>query len=177
MVPRARLGGDVHRPRHPQAPGPGQGLGRGGAGRGDVGAGRKVCDGAVLAASGGAAGNERTLLPALVPLAPASTLLGRIPGAVGELLGAHQVGPGFVDAEVAAMAEGRFAKTSNRSVVGSMTDFAFLADVHRAHGGAEDLVALAVRLSVTPCGPLDRRHGSPDRALQALIAEHGRSEG
>jgi hypothetical protein len=44
--------------------------------------------------------------------------------------------------------------TANRSVVGVMNEFARLAEIHRADEPAVDLVALAVRLSRTPCGPL-----------------------
>ena len=76
--------------------------------------------------------NEPTLLPLLMPLAPARTLLARIPGAVAELLAAHRLPAPFIDAERAAMAEVRLAPTANRSVVGVLNEFTFLADVHRA---------------------------------------------
>jgi len=68
------------------------------------------------------------------------------------------------------MAEGRYAKTANRSVVGIMNEFRHLAEVHRAHRGLDDLVALALELSETPCGPLYERHVSPDRELDVLVA-------
>jgi len=67
------------------------------------------------------------------------------------------------------MIEGRYAKTANRSVVGIMNEFTFLAEVHRANRDVNDLVALAVRLSRTPCSPLYKRHTSPDRELTALV--------
>jgi hypothetical protein len=51
-----------------------------------------------------------------------------------------------------------------------MNEFRYLAEVYRDHRGVDDLVALAVALSGTPCGPLYKRHVSPDRELDALVA-------
>lgn len=112
--------------------------------------------------------NERTLLPFLMPLAPASTVLERFPAALADLLLAHRVDAGFVADEVAAMAERQLAKTANRSVVGSMNEFGFLAEDHA--DDTPDLVALSLRLAQTPCGPLYSRHVSPDRELAALVS-------
>ncbi len=77
----------------------------------------------------------------------------------------------FVLQEVAAMSESTYAKTANRSTVGMLNEFGFLADVHRAHGDADDLVALSVRLAGTPCGPLYKSHSFPDRELAAVVAQ------
>lgn len=122
--------------------------------------------------------NERTLFPVLMPLAPATTLMARFPDALQQILQVRGVAADFVESEVAAMAEGRFAKTESRSVIGSMNEFRYLAEVHRAHRGIDDLVVLALDLSRTPCSPLYKRHGTPRRELDALIAawsESGRS--
>lgn len=115
--------------------------------------------------------NERSLLPVFMALAPAATLLDRFPEQFGMVLEGLGVPTGFVVEEVAAMAAGSYAKTANRSVIGSMNDFAFLAGVHRAHGDTENLVALAVRLAGTPCGPLRKGHGYPDREVEALVVD------
>jgi hypothetical protein len=123
--------------------------------------------------------NEPTLLPLLMPLAPTRTLLARIPGAVTELLAAHRLPAPFIDAERAAMAEVRLAPTANRSVVGVLNEFAFLADVHRAdlrrsgldRADADGLLELSRQLAATPLGPLYKRHVSPDRELAAFVAE------
>ena len=112
--------------------------------------------------------NETTLLPAVLPLAPAKTLLHRLPDALAELLTAHGVPAALVEAERAEAIEHRVAPTSNRSVVGVMNEFAFLANVDRSD--REDLLRLALRLSRTPCGPLYQRHISPDRELAAAVA-------
>jgi hypothetical protein len=114
--------------------------------------------------------NEHTLLPVFMPLAPASTLIRRFPSALAATLHAHGIDSRFVDAEVAAMADHRLAKTANRSVVGLMTDFCYLAETRRAGRGIDDLVSLSLSLARTPCSPLAKRHGFPDRELHALVA-------
>lgn len=113
--------------------------------------------------------NERTLLPVLMPLAPAATLAERFPEALQRVLEALGVVPAFTEVEIYAMADARYAKTANRSVVGIMNEFKHLADAYRDHRGLDDLVMLAVELSGTPCGPLYSRHVSPDRELDALV--------
>ncbi len=113
--------------------------------------------------------NERTLLPVLMPLAPAATLMVRFPESLRQILWAQGSPAVFIEFESAAMIEGRYAKTANRSVVGIMNEFSFLAEVHRADRGINDLNALAIKLSRTPCSPLYKRHTSPDRELTALV--------
>lgn len=113
--------------------------------------------------------NETTLLPVLMPLAPAATVCERFPGALAIVLGAHGVNDPFIAHEVATMTEHRLAKTKNRSVVGSMNEFAHLGDVYWASDGAEDLVSLSRWLAQTPCGPLYDRNVSPDRELRAFV--------
>jgi hypothetical protein len=114
--------------------------------------------------------NEATLLPLLTPLAPARTLLERMPGAVAALLAAHQLPAPVVEEERAAMTEIRLAPTASRSVLGVQNEFAYLADVHRADN--HELYELSLQLAATPLGPLYRRHISPNRELAALVAEH-----
>jgi hypothetical protein len=113
--------------------------------------------------------NERTLLPMLTPLAPAATLLDRFPRALAEVLHAHRLADAFVRSEIAALVDGSYARTENRSVVGIMNEFSYLARVHR-DDYADDLLALSVVLSRTPCSPLYKRHVSPDRELAAFGA-------
>lgn len=112
--------------------------------------------------------NERTLLPLVMPLAPARTLLTRFPDALAELLSAHRVPAPLIDSEDAEARDHRLAPTANRSLVGVMNEFAFLADLDG--GGQPDLMRVSMRLATTPCGPLFQRHISPDRELAALIA-------
>lgn len=111
--------------------------------------------------------NELTLLPLVMPLAPAKALLTRFPDALAELLSAHRVSAPLIEAEHAEALDHRVAPTTNRSLVGVMNEFAFLADLHRSE--QPDPMRLSVRLATTPCGPLFQRHISPDRELAALI--------
>jgi hypothetical protein len=116
--------------------------------------------------------NERTLLPVLMPLAPAATLLDRLPDHVATVLEAHRAPETLITAETEHMRHGRVAPTANRSVVGSMDEFAYLADIYRTDCPADpDLLELSLRLSTVPCGPLYSRHVSPDRELAALLRD------
>jgi len=74
--------------------------------------------------------NEQTLYPVLMPLAPAATLMGRFPGALRPTLGAHGVAEEFIEAETAEMMDGRYMKTANRSVLGIMNEFSYLAEAY-----------------------------------------------
>ncbi len=116
--------------------------------------------------------NERTLLPVLMPLAPASTMPARAADHVGEILAAHGVADATVKAELDEMRQWQVAPTANRSVVGVMNEFTFLADTFR-DSLTPNLVDLSVRLAGTPCSPLYKRHGSPGRELAALLAQLG----
>lgn len=115
--------------------------------------------------------NETTLLPVLVPLAPASSVLARFPKAVQAVFGRHGLAQPFIDAEIPQMAEGRLATTKNRSVVGIMNEFTHLGQIFREKSAPLDLETLSIRLAEVPCGPLYSRHISPDRELKALAAQ------
>ena len=116
--------------------------------------------------------NSATFLPVFVDLAPAATLLDRIPAAIEAALRRQGVDEAFVAAERAAMGEVRIAPTNDRSVVGVMNEFAFMGE--RFHqGGFTNLEDLGLRLAGTPVGPLHKRHGFPDRELAALVGAGG----
>ncbi|WP_179405180.1 DUF6933 domain-containing protein [Burkholderia guangdongensis] len=117
--------------------------------------------------------NERTLLPVLMPLAPAASLAVRFPGALVDILAAHGVPRSFIDSEVCEMQVVKYAKTQNRSVVGIMTEFAYLADAYRAHGEPTALIDLSLKLARTPCSPLYKGPVSPERALKELASDGG----
>jgi hypothetical protein len=113
--------------------------------------------------------NEPTLLPVLMPLAPAATLLARFPQQVATVLAAHGTPEAIISAELQQMRDRRLAKTANRSVVGIMNDFTRLAEAHRDNTPEPDLLGLAMRLATTPCSPLYSKHIRPDRELDALV--------
>jgi Domain of unknown function (DUF6933) len=114
--------------------------------------------------------NEQTLLPVLMPLAPSATAPSRIGPEIAATLAAHQTPAAVIDSELSQMRDCRFAPTANRSVVGVMNEFSYLADVYRGNDPNDiNLLQLARRLAATPCSPLYRRHTSPDRELQAFL--------
>jgi hypothetical protein len=113
--------------------------------------------------------NEKTLLPVLMPLAPATDLATRFPEQLASVLAAHGVPQQFIDNELAEMHEVQYAKTSNRSVVGIMNQFTYLAEGYREYLETNDLLALSLRLSETPCSPLYKSAVSPDRELKRLL--------
>jgi hypothetical protein len=113
--------------------------------------------------------NETTLLPVLMPLAPAATLLIRIGQQIAAVLATHGAPPAVIDQELQRMRPCRVARTANRSVVGIMTEFTHLAEVYRDNNPDPDLLDLALRLATTPCGPLYGRNVSPDRELRMLL--------
>ncbi len=114
--------------------------------------------------------SDRTLLPLAMPLAPASTLLARFPDHLTGMLKALQVPADVIEQELAHMRPCTLAATNNRSRVGSLNEFAFLAHAHRQSHPELDLLDLSLRLSRVPCSPLYKRHISPDRELAALLA-------
>ena len=63
--------------------------------------------------------NEATLLPVLVPLAPAAGVVDRFRAALKELLAAHRIGPRFISSELGEMRDHRLTTTRNRSDLSS----------------------------------------------------------
>ena len=103
-----------------------------------------------------------------MPLAPAATVLARFPRQLAAVLAAHGIPDAVIDEEQRQMRDRRLAKTANRSVVGIMSEFTHLAEAYRGNTPVPDLLALAMRLAATPCGPLYSKHVSPGRELDAL---------
>jgi hypothetical protein len=114
--------------------------------------------------------NEKSLLPVLMPLATAADLATRFPAHLASVLAAHGMPQQFIDHEIAQMNKVRYAKTSNRSVVGIMNQFSYLAEGYREYLETKDLLALSLRLSETPCSPLYKGAVSPDRELRRLVS-------
>jgi hypothetical protein len=116
--------------------------------------------------------NERTLIPVLLPMAPASTVVQRFVLGLPETFGDYGLDPRFVEAEIADMAGHRLAKTASRSVLGVMNEFKYMADGYLHRADDVELMELALWLAQTPCGPLYKSHLSPDRELRAVVADH-----
>jgi hypothetical protein len=100
-------------------------------------------------------------------LPPAATLPARAGDQIATVLAAHGVPGPIIATEREQMRQWRTAATANRSVVGIMNEFSFLAEAWR--GEHVNLIELALRLAATPCGPLYSTHVSPDRALNAHV--------
>ena len=67
------------------------------------------------------------------------------------------------------MGDVAFAKTANRSIVGTMNEFSFLAEGYREYLETSDLVTLSMRLANTPCSPI--KYDSPARLLKELFGD------
>jgi hypothetical protein len=113
--------------------------------------------------------NAQTLFPVLVPLAPATSVVSRMPAAFGDLARRLGAGQASLDRELAEMAQHVLAKTASRRVLGVMNEFVHLADQYRTGRGSLDLLDLSLWLSQVPCSPLYGSHVSPDRALLAAL--------
>lgn len=111
-----------------------------------------------------------------MPLAPASTLLARCRNELVVVLREHQVDEATIATECAETSNYCVAATASRSIIGSMNEFAFLADAHRQEQADLDLLDLSMEFSTVPCGPLYRSHISPDRELRALLVDTSRTE-
>jgi hypothetical protein len=116
---------------------------------------------------------ERTLLPVLMPLAPAAELAPRFPIYLFDLLSSLGTPIKFIDHELAHMNQVQYAKTANRSVVGVMNQFVFMAEVYREDYEAHNLLALSVKLAGVPCGPLYKGEITPERELKRRVAQLG----
>ncbi len=118
--------------------------------------------------------SERTLIPVLMPLAPAATLARRFPAQLALVLKEHGVSSEFIAQEVWRMDKVEYAKTSNRSVLGVLNEFVkqaefWLAAYAYERGDDDGLLAISAKLAETPCSPLYKGPVSPDRALHELV--------
>jgi hypothetical protein len=115
--------------------------------------------------------NERTRLPVLVPLAPALSVVDRFPTEFARVASRLGLTVAAVTAEVEAMTDWVLAKTSSRSLLGTMNEFAHLADNYRWRHDTIDLVDLSLWLAEVPVRPLFDGEGSPDRELRAVLVQ------
>lgn len=114
--------------------------------------------------------NERTLMPIVVPLAPASSVTGRFPDHASAVFAALGLDRSFIESEIAEMSDCRLAKTESRSLLGSMNEFVHLGKAFSDDGHSYDSVDLSLELAKVPCGPLYGSHVSPDDELRAFVA-------
>jgi hypothetical protein len=113
--------------------------------------------------------HDTTLLPVLMPLAPAATVLTRFPDRLAEILDLHGIPRSTIEREIAALTPQSLTTTANRSLVGILNEFTHLATAWRSPDGHNDLNDLSLRLAQVPCSPLYQHHVSPDHELTALL--------
>lgn len=113
--------------------------------------------------------NEQTLLPVIVRAAPAKTVVPRFVHQLGLVLRALGVDETSIAVETASMDTAIWGKTSNRSVVGSMGDFIFLAEHRQDH---PSLLDLSLQLADTPCRAGRPKAIWPYEQTRQLFDEH-----
>lgn len=99
--------------------------------------------------------NERTLLCVVIPQAPQDRLRERFAAAVRTRLDQIPAPPAARLAEIGALTEVRLGRATNRSVLSSMTQFAFAVAAWLEERPADDLESLGLWLCDTPCSPLE----------------------
>jgi hypothetical protein len=139
---------------------------------GDEHTGRLLRHRPVLAATACSV-RQRTNTPTLLlALAPAATVIARMTQTAAAVFTAPGLPEEFTTREITAMGTHQLTKTANRSVLGTMNDFAHLAEAHTTAKNPTDLVELSLRLAQTPCGPLYRSHISPDHEIATYVTQH-----
>ena len=105
--------------------------------------------------------SERSLLTVLLPARDLAGFPIRLRHAVAEVLPTLGISELQVAREVREMSWHQLDRTRSRVVLGSMNDFAFMADVHiREDGPGVDLSQVARMLNRAPCSPI--AYKSPD---------------
>jgi hypothetical protein len=111
--------------------------------------------------------SEKSLLPTFVRSQSLAGFLPEFREAVAAVLRRLGIQEIHLQAERQHLADIGIGSTSSRSVLGSMNDFAVQGrSFVEMHGGG-DLVALALDLADTPCGPLQYRH--PGQVVRELL--------
>ncbi len=112
--------------------------------------------------------SERTRLPVLVRARDVKRLREHLVEALPPVLRALTIPDGDIQRELAEMRDVVIAPTNNRSVVGTLTDFAFAIKFSARQGTVTDLTAVAIWLSETPILPLD---SFPDRLTREAFGD------
>lgn len=107
-----------------------------------------------------------------MPLAPTATFLDRFPDELAALLEAHHIPASAIAAEVAATRSAHSATTANRSLLGSMNEFAFLAETHHTQGAITNLMELSLALPHSMQPPLQPTRQSRPRSRRATGRAH-----
>jgi hypothetical protein len=112
--------------------------------------------------------NERTLLPVLMPLAPASSLVERFPQYLFKVLLSQGVSESFMQQELNYLDEVVYCKSTNRSIIGILNMFTYHLESYQSIHYANDWYVLSMMMADTPCGPLYKSTITPGNALREL---------
>lgn len=110
--------------------------------------------------------SETSRLPVVFPAAGDFPFEGRLQAAVGNVLLALNVPKHVITTEQEKMHPIAYAKTINRSVLGTINDYTFLLQAFLAE--SSDLMAATLWLAQVPCGPLKGRRAR-DVAVELLV--------
>jgi hypothetical protein len=117
--------------------------------------------------------SSTSLLPLLVPAREVQGLAGRLPALVKQRLVRLGIDAATVDAEIHAMSPVTVAPTVDRSVVGTMVDFASAVPYHLDPGAWSEMTLPATEdwLAQTPCRTSTREERVifPDRKAPELL--------
>lgn len=112
--------------------------------------------------------SERSLLTVILPARDLRKFSDRLRDAVTRALANLGLPAPQIAGEQREMTWHRFDRTHSRQVLGSMSDFAFLAETYiRDDGPDADLDVIARMLNRAPCSPI--QYQSPDRLVPALF--------
>lgn len=112
--------------------------------------------------------SERTLLTVLVPARDLPHLPDRLRDAVARMLARLDVPHEDTARERREMMWHQLGRTASRQILGSMNDFALLADTYIRDAERDvDLDAIAVMLNRAPCRPI--QYQSPDAFTRAIF--------
>ena len=100
--------------------------------------------------------SERSRLPVVIPIREGKRLASVFPDAVCEVLGYVGVAAADIADERSRMSEIAFGRTKNRSLLGTLNDFGFMAQIGNARRPEPETPEELIRfLAQTPILPLD----------------------
>jgi hypothetical protein len=111
--------------------------------------------------------SERSRLPVLLSARNLSSFESRFLQTLPEILGEIGVPSHQIDRELTSMQPIYYGKTADRSVLGTLNDFGFLAK-HWLSPGDLSLYEVNLRLARAPCQPLQTKF--PDKETRSLLS-------
>ena len=97
---------------------------------------------------------ERSLLPVVIPAAPARSFPTRLAETLAHMLMGMGIAPSLIERELVGMTHTVFAATDSRVVLGSLNDFNFAISFYPDEVLAGAFVWLSLHLADTPCKPI-----------------------